>query len=80
MAYFDKTSQSLTGLTYAHATYGPVIDCKEEVRFILAERGVVDFIEYGYGEILAPRRCENTPFSDEELSFIDEMALFVILF
>lgn len=80
MAYFDKTSQSLTGLTYAHATYGPVIDRKEEVRFALAEQGVVGFIEYGYGEILVPLDYSNMPFSEEELSFIDEMVDFVNTF
>lgn len=80
MAYFERTSRSLTGLTYAHATYGPVIDRKEEVRFILAERGIVDFREYGYGEILVPLTFDEMPFTEDELAFIDEIAEFVNTF
>lgn len=80
MAYFERTSQSLTGLTYAHATYGPVIDHKEEVRFILAERGVVDFREHGYGEILVPLMFDKMPFTEDEFTFIDEIAEFVNTF
>lgn len=80
MANFERSGQSLTGLTYAHATYGPVIDCKEEVRFILAERGVVDFRELGYGEILVPLSYGVMPFSEEELSLINEIAEFVNTF
>lgn len=79
-ANFERTGQSLTGLTYAHATYGPVIDRKEEVRFILAEKGVVDFKEQGYGEVLVPLACDDTPFDTDELSVIDDVARFVNTF
>lgn len=79
-AYYELKSQSLTGLTYAHATYGPVIDRNEELRFILAQRGVVDFREHGYGHILVPRSCDDIPFTDDELLFIDEIAAFVNTF
>lgn len=80
MAYFDRNGQSLTGLTYAHATYGPVIDRKEEIRFILADRGIVAFQEHGYGEVLVPLAYDNVPFAAEELSFIDGIAKFVNTF
>lgn len=80
MAYFDLNGRSLTGLTYAHATYGPVIDRKEEIRFILADKGIVTFQEYGYGEILLPLAYDGVPFTTEELSFIDEIAKFVNTF
>jgi len=80
MAFFERNSQSLTGLTYAHAAYGPIIDRKEEVRFVLSERGIVDFREYGQGEILVPLRCEIMPFTADELTFIDEIAEFVNTF
>ena len=80
MVFFERKSQSLTGLTYAHATYGPIIDRKEEVRFILSERGIVEFKEHGLGEILVPLNCERVPFTADELTFIDEIAEFVNTF
>lgn len=80
MVCFERSSQSLTGLTYAHAPRGPVIDRKEEIRFILAERGIVDFREHGYGEILVPLSYDDAPFTDDEFSLIDEIAEFVNTF
>lgn len=80
LVYFERNSQSLTGLTYAHAPRGPIIDRKEEIRFILAARGIVDFREHGYGEILVPLAYDTIPFSTSELVFIDEIADFVNTF
>lgn len=80
MVYFERNSQSLTGLRYAHATHGPIIDRKEEIYYILAERGIVDFRECGWGEVLVPLQYDNTPFDEDEISFIDEIAAFVNTF
>ena len=80
MAYFELNSQSLTGLRYAHATHGPIIDRKEEIYYILAERGVVDFRERGWGEVLTPLQYDKNPFTEDELAFIDKIAEFVNTF
>ena len=80
MIFFERNSVSLTGLTYAHATFGPVIDRREDVRYLLSESGIVDFKGYGWGEILVPCKPLDLPFSDEELAFIDEIAEFVNTF
>ena len=82
MVSYERSSRSLTGLAYAHATYGPVMDKKEEVRSFLARRGTVEFAEEdgGYGEVLVPKAQNGTPFTDAELALIDEVAAFVNTF
>ncbi len=77
MICYERFSCSLTGLCYAHATYGPVMDRKDEVRYILVDRGTIGFRECGWGEILVPQRLENLPFNAEEMALIDEIARFV---
>ena len=80
MLCFERMSISLTGLTYAHATYGPVMDRKDVIRCMLAENGIVEFREEGWGEVLVPGRCDVRPFDDDELALIDEVAEFVNTF
>lgn len=77
MVGFERSSRSLTGLSYAHATYGPVMDRKDEVRYRLASRRAVDFRECGWGEVLVPIQLEGQPFSPMELAIIAEVADFV---
>lgn len=80
MICFERSSGSLTGLTYAHATHGPVMDRKDEIRFLLVERGIIDFRECGWGEVLVPLCAGSSCLSKRELSFIDEVAQFVNTF
>ena len=80
MACFEQTSRSLTGLTYAHATHGPVIDRKDEVRYLLVEYEVIDFREHGWGEVLVPERINVQPFNSAELALIDQIAAFINTF
>ena len=77
---FERFSRSLTGMSYAHATYGPVMDRKDEVRLILVERGTIEFRECGWGELLVPLETCAGPFSAEELSLVDEVSRFVNTF
>ena len=80
MVSYERTGQSLTGLSYAHATYGPVIDQRDEMRLILSQRGAIDFVEEGWGEVAIPLAEGPGRFSDEELSLIDEVSAFVNTF
>ena len=77
MICYERYSCSLTGLSYAHATYGPVMDRKDEVRCILVDRGTIGFRECGWGEILVPLQSGDQPFNAEEMALIDEIARFV---
>ena len=80
MVCYERNSCSLTGLSYAHATFGPVMDRKEEVRYILIDRGTIGFRECGWGEILVPLQLSIQPFNMEELALIEEVADFVNTF
>ena len=77
MICYERFSCSLTGLSCAHATYGPVMDRKDEVRCILVDRGTIGFRECGWGEILVPLQPGDLPFNAEEMALIDDIARFV---
>lgn len=77
MVCYERNSCSLTGLSYAHATYGPVMDRKDEVRYILVDRGTMGFRECGWGEILVPLQSDVLPFNADEMALIDDIACFV---
>lgn len=75
---FERSSRSLTGLSYAHADFGPVIDGKEDVMHYLSSHGIVRYEEFGYGEIVKSNRESSCDvFTQEELDLIDEVADFV---
>ena len=80
MICYERYSCSLTGLSYAHATYGPVMDRKDEVRCILVDRGIIDFRECGWGEILVPLQSNGLLFNAEEMALIDDIVRFVNTF
>ena len=77
MIFCERHSRSLTGLTYARATYGPIMDQMDEIRLLLSENGIVSFQQRGWGEVLVPQELDEQPFSEDELAFIDEIAKFV---
>lgn len=77
MICYERYGCSLTGLSYAHATHGPVMDQKDEVRFILVDRGTIGFRECGWGEILVPLKSNGPLFNAKEKTLIDEIARFV---
>lgn len=74
----EKLGCSITGLQYAHATHGPVIDEKDELRWRLTSMGILESTEAGWGEILTPGTTKAYgSLSDEELAVIDQVADFV---
>ena len=77
MIFCERHSRSLTGLTYARAAYGPIMDQMDEIRLLLSENGIVSFQQRGWGEVLVPQELDEQPFSEDELAFIDEIAKFV---
>lgn len=77
MISYERFSCSLTGMSYAHATHGPVMDHKDEVRYILVNRGTIRFRERGWGEIVVALQPGSHPFTTKELALIDEVASFV---
>ena len=80
MVSYERNRCSLTGLTYARAPRGPIMDRMDEIRLILVRSGAVELQQYGWGEILIPKQMDLQPFSEDELALIDEMAAFVNTF
>lgn len=62
---YERFGQSLTGLSYAHVTYGPVVDRRDEMRCTLTDSGAVAFKEYGWGEALVPLQFGEHTFNED---------------
>lgn len=80
---YDGTTKSLTGLSYAHGTYGPVMNGMSEIKGMLDE-GIdgVALEPRGWGEVVVARPdggqgCDEHVFSPEEERVIDVAARFV---
>ena len=67
----------MTGLAYAHADYGPVIDGRDRIVAELQDGGFVEIVEKGWGEVVVPTRCPKGVLSEDEVRLVDEVADFV---
>ena len=77
---YARTTRSMTGLAYAHADYGPVMDAWDGIVATLRDAGTIELSEKGWGEIVLPRRCPEGVLSDDELRLVDEVANLVDTF
>lgn len=74
----EALGQSLTGLQYAHADHGPVVDGKDELDWRLLNTNVLRSDELGWGEVLSPGKTPAVAdFNDDELRIISRVAEFV---
>ena len=80
---YDGTSRSLTGLSYAHGTYGPIMNGMGEIKRMLDE-GIdgASLEPRGWGEVVVARpgrslERDEPVFSPEEEKVIDVVAKFV---
>ena len=77
---YARNARSLTGLSYAHASYGPVMDGKDIVIAALQDCGAIELAEKDGGEIVIPK-CNFKGILDEnEVRLVDEVASFVKTF
>lgn len=76
---YETSGVSLTGIRYAHAPHGPVINDKDEVIAVLQRTGMIklDEVEGSWGEVVKPVGNPPEVFSDDELDLIDYVAEFV---
>ena len=77
---YARTTRSMTGLAYAHANYGPVMDDRDRIVAGLQDAGFVELTEKGWGEIVVPTRCPEGVLSEDEIRLVDEVADFVNTF
>lgn len=77
---FARTSRSMTGLAYAHANYGPVMDGRDRIVAELQDAGFVELTEKGWGEVVVPTRCPEGVLSEGEVRLVNEVADFVNTF
>ena len=79
---FELNTRSLTGLQYAHAPYGPVMNEKDTILLLLQQKGSIELVqdENDWGEIVQTRDAVSNVFNDDELRIIDTVAKFVNTF
>lgn len=78
---FELTSLSLTGMTYAHADYGPVMENYEMHLQAMKNRGIIDIVPAGdWGEVVVPVATFENPFSESEMALISNVCAFVNTF
>ena len=78
---YEKFSRSLTGMRYAHADYGPIMDDYDVHISKMVRNGDIVLAQYGWGKVIAPvSRTLDDVFSEEEEQLIDTVAQFVNTF
>lgn len=74
---YERTSRSLTGMTYAHAPFGPIMYNMDEVLMSLKQNGYIETVEDEFGDIIRPLTSPTDCFTADELELIDEIVEFV---
>lgn len=64
----------MTGLAYAHANYGPVMDGRDRIVAELQDAGFVELTEKGWGEVVVPTRYPEGVLSEGEVRLVNEVA------
>lgn len=71
------TGISFTGLTYARATYGPVVDKRDNLISYLKDDSVISIKEINDAEYIACDHPKEMSFSQSDLGIINDIVLFV---
>ena len=78
---YEKFGRSLTGMRYAHADYGPIMDDYDVHISKMVRNGDIVLAQYGWGKVIAPAsKTHDDVFSEEEEELIDCVAQFVNTF
>ena len=71
------TGVSFTGLTYARATYGPVVDNKDNLISYLKDANVISTKEIKDAEYIVCDHPREVSFSESDSEIINDIVLFV---
>lgn len=78
---FEKNGRALTGMTYAHASYGPVMEGYDMWLKKLEMDGIVEIVPHGdWGEVVTAADAETHVFTGDELGMIYSVCDFVNTF
>ncbi|PWL78979.1 MAG: hypothetical protein DBY20_03635 [Coriobacteriia bacterium] len=76
----ERLGRSISGVRYAHATYGPKMDDGDSLLEGIERSGVIEIREQDNGEVIIPAGTMDNPLSESEMSLIAEVADFVNTF
>lgn len=74
---FERFGRSITGLAYAHADYGPIVNAYESVIGLLVSRGYLVKKPRGWGEVLEPADSAPAELTADEAALVSEVVEFV---
>lgn len=78
---YEKFGRSLTGMRYAHADYGPIMDDYDMHISKMVREGDIVLAQCGWGKVIAPAsKIPDAVFFPEEEQLIDTVAQFVNTF
>ena len=76
---FKEREKTVTSLKYAHGTYGPIIDNKDEFLNYLIRNNYLEIVNDEEDKILFKpiQECDLTLFSKEEIEIMDKVLKFL---
>ncbi len=77
---FELTGKSLTGMSYAHATFGPIMTDYNMRIARMVRDGSIRFASHEWGDVIVANKPIPNVFTETELSIIDKVAGFVNTF
>lgn len=76
----ERLGRSISGVRYAHATFGPKMDDGDSLLEGIERSGAIEIREQDNGEVILPANPIDNPLSDSEMSIVIEVADFVNTF
>lgn len=77
---YEKRAIDITGLSYSHATYGPIVHSKDELYVLISHSDSLSVEEKGRGEIIKPVNEPDMTLPCEEIEVLDKVIEFVNTF
>lgn len=77
---YEKRAIGITGLSYSHATFGPIVHSKDELYVLISHSDSLSVEERGRGEIIKPVNEPDMTLSCEEIEVLDKVIEFVNTF
>ena len=74
---FELTGKSLTGMSYAHATYGPIMTDYEMRIARMVRDGSIRRESHEWGDVIIPNKEIPVVFTNDEMLIIEKVAAFV---
>lgn len=77
---YERRAVGVTGLTYSHAPYGPIVHSDGELYALVSHNEFVCLVEKSFGQVIEPLKKPASVLSREDAEILDDVALFINTF